>query len=69
VAASNGSWVQPAKDGKFRIDGLSRNLKYSVSVTKDPGYSLEIDGKDIKDITIKPGETKHLGDIQVKPME
>jgi RNA polymerase sigma factor (sigma-70 family) len=61
--------VQPGKDGKFRIDGLSRNLKYSVSVTKDPGYGLEISGKSIKDITIMPGETKDLGDIQVKPME
>jgi hypothetical protein len=32
--------VQPGKDGKFQTDGLSRSLKYSVSVSKDPGYSL-----------------------------
>jgi hypothetical protein len=61
--------VQPGKDGKFRIDGLSRSLKYAVSVVKDPGYGLEISGNNIKDITIKPGEIKDLGDIQVKPME
>jgi hypothetical protein len=61
--------VRAGKDGKFRIDGLSRGLKYSVSVVKDPGYGLEISGKDIKDITIKPAETKDLGDIHVKPME
>jgi hypothetical protein len=61
--------VQPGKDGKFRIDGMSRSLKYSVSVSKDPGYGLEISGKNIKDITIKLGETKDLGDIQVKPMD
>jgi RNA polymerase sigma factor (sigma-70 family) len=61
--------VRPGKDGKFRLDGLSRGLKYSVHVVKDPGYGLEISGKNIKDITIKPGETKDLGDIQVKPME
>lgn len=61
--------VKPDKDGKFRIDGLSRSLKYSVHVVKDPGYGLEITGKEIKDITIKPGETKELGEIQVKPME
>jgi RNA polymerase sigma factor (sigma-70 family) len=61
--------VRAGKDGKFRIDGLSRGLKYSVSVVKDPGYGLEIGGKNIKDLTIKPGEIKDLGDIQVKPME
>jgi RNA polymerase sigma factor (sigma-70 family) len=61
--------VRPGKDGKFRLDGLSRGLKYSVHVVKDPGSGLEISGKNIQDITIKPGETKDLGDIQVKPME
>jgi hypothetical protein len=61
--------VRAGKDGKFRIDGLSSGLKYTVHVIKDPGYGLEISGKNLKDITIKPGETKDLGDIQVKPME
>jgi hypothetical protein len=56
------------KDGKFRIDGLAPGLKYGLSVTKAP-YRLEISGKDIKDLTIRPSETKDLGDIQVKPME
>ena len=61
--------VRAGKDGKFRIDGLSRGLKYAVSVVKDPGYGLEVSGKDIRDITIKPGETRDLGDVQMKPME
>jgi RNA polymerase sigma factor (sigma-70 family) len=61
--------VRAGKDGTFRLDGLSRGLKYSVSVIKDPGYALEISGKDVKELTIKPGETRDLGDIQVKPME
>jgi RNA polymerase sigma factor (sigma-70 family) len=61
--------VRAGKDGQFRIDGLARGLKYSVSVVKDPGYGLEISGKNLQDFTIKPGETKDLGDIQVKPME
>jgi RNA polymerase sigma factor (sigma-70 family) len=61
--------VRVGKDGKFRIDGLARGLKYSVSVVKDPGYALEISGKNLQDFTIKPGETRELGDIQVKPME
>jgi RNA polymerase sigma factor (sigma-70 family) len=61
--------VRAGKDGKFRIDGLAHNLKYEVSVVKDPGYGLEISGKNLKDIAIKPGETRDLGDIRVKPME
>jgi hypothetical protein len=61
--------VRAGKDGTFRMDGLSRGLKYSVSVIKDPGYALEVSGKDISDLTIKPGETRDLGDIRVKPME
>jgi hypothetical protein len=61
--------VRAGKDGKFRIDGLSRGLKYSVRVIKDPGYVLEISGKDVTDLAIKPGETRDLGDIRVKPME
>ncbi len=56
------------KDGKFRIDGLAPGLKYGLTVIKAP-YRLEISGKDIKDLTIRPGDTKDLGDIQVKPME
>jgi hypothetical protein len=61
--------VQAGKDGRFRIDGLSRGLKYSVSVIKDPGYVLETSGKNIKDLTLKPSEVKDLGDIEVRPME
>ncbi len=61
--------VRAAKDGRFRVDGLARGLKYSVTVVKDPGYVLESSGKDLKDFTIEPGETRDLGDIRVKPME
>jgi RNA polymerase sigma factor (sigma-70 family) len=59
---------QPDKEGKFRIDGLSPGLKFGLTVIKSP-YQLEISGKDVKDLTLRPGETKDLGDIQVKPME
>jgi RNA polymerase sigma factor (sigma-70 family) len=60
---------QPDKDGKFRIDGLAPGLKYSLSVIKEPSYGLEIISKNAKDLTVKPAETKNLGDIQVKPVE
>jgi hypothetical protein len=56
------------KDGKFRIDGLPPGLKFELTAIKRP-YLLEISGKDVKGVTTRPGETKDLGDIQVKPME
>jgi RNA polymerase sigma factor (sigma-70 family) len=59
---------QPDKEGKFRIDGLAAGLKFGLSVIKPP-YRLEISGKDIKDLSLRPGERKDLGDVQVKPME
>lgn len=61
--------IQPDKEGKFRVEGLAPGLKYNLSVLKETGYPLEITGKQIHDLPIKPGETKDLGDIQVKPME
>jgi hypothetical protein len=59
---------QPDKEGKFRIDGLAPGLKVGLTVIKSP-YRLEISGKAVKDLTLRPGETKDLGDLQVKPME
>jgi RNA polymerase sigma factor (sigma-70 family) len=59
---------QPDKEGKFRIDGLAPGLKFGLTVIKPP-YSLELSGKDVKELTTRPGETKDLGDIQVKPMD
>jgi RNA polymerase sigma factor (sigma-70 family) len=59
---------QPDKEGKFRIDGLVPGQKFGLKVIKPP-YSLEVSGKETKDLTTRPGETKDLGDIQVKPME
>jgi RNA polymerase sigma factor (sigma-70 family) len=59
---------RPDKEGKFRIEGLAPGLKFGLSVIKPP-YRLEISGKDVKDLALRPGETKDLGDIRVKPME
>jgi RNA polymerase sigma factor (sigma-70 family) len=64
-----GDPIKPDKDGRFRIEGLSPGLKYEVRVIKAPGYSLDIIDKTTKDLTIKAGETKDLGDIHVKPMD
>jgi hypothetical protein len=57
----------PGKDGKFRLDGLIPGLTYHLGVFKRP-YGLETDPK-LDAVTVKPGETKDLGDIRVKPME
>jgi RNA polymerase sigma factor (sigma-70 family) len=65
-AAARGG--QPDKEGKFRIDGLVPGQKFGLTVLNPP-YQLEISGKAVKDLSLRPGETKDLGDIQVKPME
>jgi hypothetical protein len=61
--------VQPGKDGKFRIDRLAPGMTYGLSVIKEPSYSLEIINKGTDNLKVRPGETKDLGDIEVKPME
>lgn len=59
---------RPDKDGKFRIDGLAPGLKFGLNAIKSP-YLLQILSKNASDLTIKPGETKDLGDVQVKRPE
>jgi RNA polymerase sigma factor (sigma-70 family) len=59
---------QPDKDGKFRIDGLAPGLKFSPGLTGAP-YRLDRSGKRIEGLTVRPGQTKDLGEIAVKPIE
>jgi hypothetical protein len=65
-AGSRGT--RPDKDGKFRIDGLAPGLKYGLGVTREP-YVLKVSGKGIEELTVRPGEIKDLGDVEVKPMD
>jgi protocatechuate 3,4-dioxygenase beta subunit len=60
--------VQPDKDGRFRIEGLAAGMKYKLGVTRS-NIAQNISGGEPKDLTIKAGETKDLGDLTVKPME
>jgi hypothetical protein len=61
--------VQPGKDGRFQIEGLTPGLTYVLSVTKG-GYDLDIaGGEDPKRLTIKASKTNDLGDVTVKPKE
>jgi RNA polymerase sigma factor (sigma-70 family) len=61
--------AQPGKDGKFQLDGLAPGLTYSLSVTKEPAYLLEVRGKGLDKLKVGGGQTKDLGDIEVRPME
>jgi RNA polymerase sigma factor (sigma-70 family) len=56
---------RPDKEGRFRIEGLAPGQKFGLRVIQSP-YQLEVSGKDIKDMTLRPGETKDLGDIQAR---
>ncbi len=52
------------KDGRFRVSGLVPGLKYSLTLWKGRSSRM-IDGDVAKDVIIKAGETRDLGDIKV----
>jgi hypothetical protein len=56
--------LQPGKDGKFRIEGLVPGVKYNIIMIKE-GYLFA--GNLTAEVTLKPGETKSLGDVQTRP--
>src|SRR5262249_27079513 len=58
----------PDKDGRFRIEGLTPGRDYTLYVSKE-GLGLEFVGGGPKDLTLKAGETKDLGDLRVKEVE
>ena len=52
--------LQTDKDGRFRAVGLVPGLKYSFRLWK----GRMIAGEPIKDVTVKEGEVKDLGDVK-----
>jgi RNA polymerase sigma factor (sigma-70 family) len=54
---------QTDKDGKFLIDALVPGLKYTMHFQNDKGV---LAGRVFEDMILQPGETKDLGDVQVK---
>jgi RNA polymerase sigma factor (sigma-70 family) len=68
LAGSFPSGVRPGKDGKFRIAGLAPGLTYKLGLHRDI-YLHELAGAAGGELTFKPGETKDLGDVVVKPIE
>jgi RNA polymerase sigma factor (sigma-70 family) len=60
--------IRPDKDGNFRIEGLTPGLTYKLGFIK--GYYLHrLGGEAGEMLTIKAGETRKLGDVEVKPFE
>jgi RNA polymerase sigma factor (sigma-70 family) len=53
---------QTDKDGKFRIEGLVPGLKYTMHF-KNKG---RLAGTLFEDLTVESGESRNLGDVQVK---
>ena len=53
--------IQTDKGGRFRVSGLVPGLKYSLTLWKGSAIA----GVAVKDLIIKAGETKDLGDIKV----
>jgi hypothetical protein len=60
--------VRTGKDGHFRIEGLTAGQKYELYAIKRSRL-LDIAGGAPKNLMLKPGETKDLGDIKIKPQE
>jgi RNA polymerase sigma factor (sigma-70 family) len=60
--------IRVNKNGEFRIEGLIPGLKYQMGLIKG-AYFHKLGGDAGEGITIKAGETKKLGDVEVKPFE
>jgi protocatechuate 3,4-dioxygenase beta subunit len=61
--------VRTDKGGRFRIEGLVPGHKYHDFHVVKGSYLLDILAGEPKDLTLKPGVTRDLGELQVKPME
>src|SRR5262249_19235404 len=57
--------IPVAADGRFRLQGLAPGLKYRFWVFTTKRF--QPDAKVELEVVVKPGETKDLGDIRLKP--
>jgi hypothetical protein len=53
---------RPDKDGKFRLEGLVPGLRYGMGAR----VGTRVVGDVFRDLILRPGETKDLGDVQLK---
>jgi hypothetical protein len=66
TAGSLPSKIATGKDGRFRIERLTRGLKYSVVVLAE-GY--RVTGMVFENLEFQPGESRNLGDVQARKLE
>ena len=52
--------VKTDADGRFRLEGLAPGLTYELQILGNGGFY----GAVFKDLTIKAGETRDLGDVK-----
>jgi RNA polymerase sigma factor (sigma-70 family) len=60
--------ISPGKDGKFRIEGAIPGLTYHLGLIRGM-YLHRLGGAAAGKVSVKPGETKDLGDVVVQPIE
>jgi hypothetical protein len=60
--------LAPGKDGKFRIEGVIPGLTYHLGLVRGM-YLHRLGGGAAGKVSVKPGETKDLGDVVVIPIE
>src|SRR5262249_51466543 len=65
TAGSFTRYVRTDKDGRFRIEGLAPGLNYRVQIQRGM-FVLSPEGKQAERATLKPGETKDLGDLRIR---
>jgi hypothetical protein len=59
--------VRPEKDGTFRVDGLVPGLKYDFDIVKG-NHAVRPRLPEMSKITVRSGETRDLGKIQVNQL-
>jgi protocatechuate 3,4-dioxygenase beta subunit len=73
LAIIDGLPLRTGKDGRFEISGLMPGLKYTGGVTGTDTMNgrryIAERGLIFNDVTIDPGQTKDLGDLQIKPRQ
>jgi RNA polymerase sigma factor (sigma-70 family) len=60
--------ISPGKDGKFRIEGVIPGLTYHLGLIRGM-YLHRLGGSAAGKVSVKPGESKDLGDVVVIPIE
>jgi hypothetical protein len=59
------------EQGRFRVEGLIPGLRYNLALVDEKGATrleqVKWEGLAFRDLVLKPGETKDLGDVKLRP--